>query len=155
MHNIIISSQTKDGYCGPVALGMVLSFYGLNLSEEELRKVSKCSIKGGTTANDLVNAAISLGFDSFYKDNCNWNDLENEVKKYPVIVNWFSINSGHYGVAIHSTKKDLTFADPEYGLLKKMPKSEFLPVWFDYNGEYPKSLSDFIMRRMIIVKEKI
>lgn len=150
----IIYMQSKDGFCGPASLRMILEYYGLEKSERELGKLTNCSVKG-TTTNDLVNAAKFLGFDAHYSDNNTWENLYNEVRKNgPVIVNWFSQISGHYSPVYDVYKNEIVLADPEYGFIREMKKNEFLPLWFDFDTNYPKTQSDFFVRRMITIRPK-
>ncbi|MCX6751036.1 MAG: cysteine peptidase family C39 domain-containing protein, partial [Candidatus Pacearchaeota archaeon] len=143
----------NDGSCGPVSLKMLFEYYGLKKSERELIKLTNCSILNGTTANELVNAAKSLGFDASYSDNNTWENLYNEVHKNgPVIVDWFSQISGHYSPVYDIYKNEIVLADPEYGFIREMKKNEFLPLWFDFDVPYPKTQSDFFLRRMIVVR---
>jgi predicted double-glycine peptidase len=151
--NKIIYMESKDGFCGPTSLRMILEHYGLKKSERELVKLTNCSIANGTTADDLVRAAKSLGFDASYSDNNTWENLYNEVHKNgPVIVDWFSQISGHYSPVYDIYKNEIVLADPEYGFTREMKKNEFLPLWFDFDVPYPKTRFDFFLRRMIVVR---
>jgi len=153
--NKIIHMQSRDGFCGPASLRMILGYYGLKKSERELGKLTNCSINGAP-ASEIVNAAKSLGFDANYSDNNTWENLYNEVRKNgPVIVDWFSQLSGHYSPVYDIYKNSIVLADPEYGFVRDMKKEEFLPLWFDFDTLYPKTQSDFILRRMIMVRPKL
>lgn len=48
--------------CGPAALKMVLDFYGLEKSEEELARLTRASLEHGTSGENLIAAARQLGF---------------------------------------------------------------------------------------------
>jgi len=152
--NKIIHAQSRDGFCGPASLRMILEYYSFKKSERELGKLTNCSING-TTADDLVRTAKSLGFDANYSDNNTWENLYNEVHKNgPVIVDWFSQLSGHYSPVYDIYKNSIVLADPEYGFVRDMKKEEFLPLWFDFDTLYPKTQSDFFLRRMITIRPK-
>jgi predicted double-glycine peptidase len=150
-HNITLFEQERDGSCGPAALRIVLAHFGEVRSGRDIRRLTKWS-EEGVCAENIVSAAKSLGFESFYRDRVSWLGLAREVQKYPVIVNWFSNNEGHYSVAIEIYRNKVVLADPEYAVTREMRKDDFLSVWFDYKGEYPKNPSDFILRRMIVVR---
>ncbi|MGY4884893.1 MAG: cysteine peptidase family C39 domain-containing protein, partial [Nanobdellota archaeon] len=148
--------QHDDGSCGPVSLRMIFQYYGLKKSEKELIKLTNCTVKEGTTAANMVNAARSLGFNAWYTDNNTWENLYNEVnKKGPVIVDWFSQLEGHYSPVYDVYKDEVVLADPEYGFVREMKKDQFLSLWFDFDKRYPESQSDFFLRRMIIIRPNL
>ncbi len=65
---------------------MILSGFGLNLSESELRKLCDCSFEG-TEALKAVDAARLLGFSKTAKHTLSIGELETLVAagKYPII----------------------------------------------------------------------
>ncbi|VVB77868.1 Peptidase C39 family protein [uncultured archaeon] len=154
-HNLKIIPQEQDDSCGPAALRMILATYGTNVSEKTLRK--RCRLNSiGTSGENIVRAAQSYGYQSFLKDNCSWNDLKIEIKKNPVIIDWFSNGSGHYsvGIEVYGSNERLVIADPEYGVTREMFRPDFMAVWFDYKGLFPKTPLDMILRRMIVVQNQ-
>ncbi len=54
--------QTEDGYCGPAALKIYLSYLGKNLSERHLARLCRATPEKGTNPADIVGAARKLGF---------------------------------------------------------------------------------------------
>src|SRR5687768_16572585 len=97
------------GYCGPASLKIVLGYYGVEKSEEELAEKCERDAALGTNAESLKKAAESYGFvveiqnEASFEDTQAWLD-----KKVPVIVNWFTrgrrdyddsaVPDGHYSV---------------------------------------------------------
>jgi len=153
--NKVIYMQQRDGFCGPASLRMILGYYGLNKSEKEIGNLTNCSSEG-VSAENLVSAARSLGFNANHTDNNTWEGLYNEVHKNgPVIVDWFSQLSGHYSPVYDIYKKSIILADPEYGFVRDMKKDEFLSLWFDFDKLYPEKQSDFFLRRMIIIRPNL
>jgi ABC-type bacteriocin/lantibiotic exporter with double-glycine peptidase domain len=147
--------QSKN-LCGPAILKIVFSYYGVNKSESYLAKLSKADPNKGTTAENMVLAAEKLGFDAYYKDRGSLKELEKLVKedKIPVIFNWFCHDGmGHYSAAVDLNKQYVYYVDPNIGGIDRLTKTNFLERWFDYNGNYPNDPSDFIIRRMIVIKE--
>jgi|WetSurMetagenome_2_1015567.scaffolds.fasta_scaffold553095_2 ABC-type bacteriocin/lantibiotic exporter with double-glycine peptidase domain len=153
-HHLIILPQEHDGLCGPAALRMVLATYGTKVSEKALERRCR-SNSSGTSGENIVKAARSYGYESFLEDGCSWEDLKSEIKRNPVILNWFSNGSGHYsvGTEVYGRKERLVMADPEYGVTREMFRPDFMASWFDYKGAYPKTPEDMILRRMIIVRK--
>lgn len=54
--------QSEDGYCGPAALKIYLSYLGKNLSEQHLARLCRVTPEKGTDPADIVRAARKLGF---------------------------------------------------------------------------------------------
>lgn len=153
IYRLTSHEQEITGSCGPASLKIVLGHWGEERTERELRELTGCN-KNGVGAEKLVEVARGFGYDAFFRDNCTWEDLKTEVRKYPVIVDWFSQTHGHYSVAIKTCRNKLVIADPEFGVTKEFKKDDFLQVWFDYYGDYPQKPEDFIVRRMIVVRKK-
>ncbi|MBS3079651.1 C39 family peptidase [Candidatus Pacearchaeota archaeon] len=153
-HKLNLFKQTQ-GYCGPTSLKIVLDYFGINLSEKKIAELAKSSRKHGTTPENILKVLKNHGFkNAKIKTNSSIKELELEIKKAPVIVNWFYDFCGHYSVAIGYTKKSLILAEPLEGKIKYLDKFDFLVSWFDYKGDVPKSSGDFIIRTMIILGKK-
>lgn len=144
--------QQKPGYCGPASLKMVLFYYGVDKTEKELVRLSRCSKDKGVEAENLLKVAKRLGFKGFIKDYSTFKDLKRFLKKkIPVIVDWFSVDEGHYSVVVGLDKKNIYFQDPEFGRLKVMGIKDFKTVWFDFKGPFLRSEKDLIIRRMLVI----
>lgn len=148
--------KQKPSACGPASLKMVLGYYGLKKSEKELIKLSSCTKTKGTKASGLLKAASHFGFDGFIRDFSDIKDLKNYVvkKKIPVIVDWFSVDEGHYSVVVDINKKNIYLQDPEIGRIKSLSINKFKTAWFDFPSPYLKSNKDLIIRRMIVIKPR-
>jgi ABC-type bacteriocin/lantibiotic exporter with double-glycine peptidase domain len=147
--------QSKN-LCGPATLKMVFAYYGVDKPESYLARLSKADPNKGTKAENMVLAAEKLGFDAYFKDNCSLKELERLVKEesIPVIFNWFCQDGmGHYSVAVDLTKRYVYYVDPNIGKKDKLTRTNFLERWLDYYGNYPRDPEDFIIRRMIVIKE--
>jgi len=150
----IKSHKQKVGQCGPSSLKMVFAYYGLEKTEAELAKLTKCKPTVGTSAKNLVNVAKRFGFQAFYKDLAEIKDLRNYLRKnIPVIVNWFSTDEDHYSVVVGINKKDIYLKDPEIGRGRKMDINYFKKLWFGINGSILKSKDDLVIRRIIVIKK--
>ncbi len=142
----------SSGLCGPASLKMVLEYFGVKKSEKELAKLSKAHPHHGTSAKNLVLAAKKLGFKSFYKDFSNLKEIKKYLdKKIPVIVDWWSLDDGHYSVVAGLDKKFIYLQDPELGKINKIDLVTFQRVWFDFEGEMLKKSQDIFVRRMIVI----
>lgn len=145
--------QQKPGFCGPASLKMVLEYYGSQKSEKELARLSGCTISKGVKAEGILEAAKKLGFKGFIKDFSDIKDLKKYVlkKKIPVIVNWFSIDEGHYSVVVDIDRENIYLQDPELKGIRTIKIKTFKRVWFDFPGDFLHSKDEIIIRRIIVI----
>ncbi|MBI4708864.1 MAG: C39 family peptidase [Candidatus Portnoybacteria bacterium] len=150
------------GYCGPAVLKMILGYYGIDISEKELAKLSGASKNMGIDDKAIVAVLQKSGLKAAVKNNANFSDIKGYFSKnIPVIVDWFSrgrqdyaeseVADGHYSIVAGLDEKFIFLQDPEIGKMRKLKREDFLRVWFDYSGEYPKSKNQFIIRQLIAV----
>lgn len=141
------------GACGPASLKMVLDHYEINKTEKELSELTKCTPDDGTTAENIVKVAKSLGLKAEFKDNCDVIDIFDYVinQKIPVIVDWYSVYEGHYSIVVDIDKENIYIQDPELGRLRAMRLKRFKSVWFDFPGEFIDKPENLILRRLIII----
>lgn len=147
--------RQKPELCGPASLKMVLEYYGIEKTEDELAKMAGYVPTQGVKAKGLIDTAKGLGLNSFCKDYSEIKDLREYVidKKIPVIVDWFSEDDGHYSVVVDIDDRNIYLQDPELGNLRTLEIETFNRVWFDFPGNYLKSKNDIIIRRMIVVSK--
>ena len=151
----------ESDMCGPASLKMVLEYYGINKSENELAQL--CKFKKGLGVDDkgIKTATEKLGLKAVIKNNSSFKDIEKWLKKgTPVIVDWFtrgrtdygdsSVADGHYSVVMGLDNDFIYLQDPELGAMRKIERNNFMRVWFDFKGEYIKS-NELIVRQIIIV----
>lgn len=149
------------GMCGPASLKIVLGYFGLEKSENELAKLCEVKKDLGTDDRGIKRAAESLGFKVKIKNGSNFKDIEKWLdKKIPVIVNWFTrgrkdydddaVSDGHYSVVCGLDDEDIYLQDPEIGDIRKISRDDFLTVWFDFRGKHIRP-KDLIIRQVIAV----
>jgi len=147
--------------CGPASLKIVLDFFGLNKSEQELANLIGVVPGIGVDDKGIKKAAESLGFNVQIKNESTFNDIEEWLKKgVPVIVDWFTrgrhdyddseVADGHYSVVFGLDDEYIYLQDPETGSERKIEKMDFMKVWFDFTGEYIKP-SELIIRQFIAI----
>jgi predicted double-glycine peptidase len=147
--------------CGPASLKIVLEYYGINKSEDELAEL--CKFKRGLGVDDkgIKIAAEKLGLKAVTKNNSNFKDIEKWLKKgVPVIVDWFtrgrtdygdsSVADGHYSVAMGLDDDFIYLQDPELGTMRKIERNNFMKVWFDFKGKFLKP-NELIIRQIIAI----
>ena len=131
---------------------MVLDFYGVSKTEKDLVKLSGATRERGIEAPALLQVAKKFGFKGFIKDYAAFKDIKKYLKRnVPVIVDWFSVDDGHYSVVVGMDKKFIYLNDPELGKVRKLELKVFKRVWFDFKGDFLKSSRDFIIRRMMVI----
>ena len=150
--------------CGPASLKMVLAYYGIEKSEQELAQLAGTDPKLGTSAEGLKKAAESLGFKVEIKNNNTYEDIQAWLdKKVPVIVNWFTrgridysesdVPDGHLSVVVGLDNENIYLQDPEIGKLRKIARDDFMRVWFDFTGDHITSWDEMIIRQLVTVYE--
>ncbi len=150
--------RETPGLCGPASLKMVLDYYGVSASEQELAKLTGSSKEKGTSIEGLIKAVKHFGFNVFVKENSTLNDLKYFIKRnIPVIVDWFAEDDGHYSVVVDINKKNVVLMDPAlrkilvYIRRRKFSPETFQRVWFDFPGDYIKNPRDLVLRLMLVV----
>lgn len=150
------------GYCGPAVLKMVLEYYGIEKSEEELAKLAGTTQELGTDDKGLKQVLENFGLKTVIQNESSFEDIQEWLdKKVPVIVDWFTrgradyddsqVPDGHYSVAVGLDDTHIHLQDPEIGGLRKIARDDFLKVWFDFRGEQITSWNDMIARQLIAV----
>ena len=148
--------------CGPASLKMVFDYYGIEKSEAEIAKMCNVDENLGTNDKTLKRAAQELGFTVEIKNESSFEDIQDYLsKKIPVIVNWFTrgridyddsqVPDGHYSVVVGLDEEFIYLQDPEIGKLRKIERSDFMKVWFDFTGEYINP-SELIIRQLIAIQ---
>ena len=150
------------GYCGPASLKMVLEYWGINKSEEEVAIACNRDPELGTHDAALKKTAESNGLKAEVEDNASFNSIQNWLnRRVPVIVNWFTrgrsdysdeeVSDGHYSVVVGLDDEYIYLQDPEIGRLRKLERDDFMRVWFDFKPAYITSWNDMIIRQLIAV----
>lgn len=151
------------GYCGPASLKMVLDYYGLELSEQELADLCNRDPDLGTSAEDLQRVATNLGFEVTITDHSEFSDISDWLRKdVPVIVNWFTrgrqeysdaeVPDGHYSLVVGLDDKAIYLQDPEIGGLRKIDRDDFYRVWFDFSTNHITKWEDLIIRQIVAIR---
>lgn len=140
------------------SLKMVLDYFGLQRSEAELEKLTGANAKDGISPEGIKRAAVSLGFSFELKDDAIFDDIKYYLdKKIPPMVDWFSMyndySEGHFSVVVKLDKNYIYMQDPEIAGIRKMKRSDFLRVWFDFEGDFMKTKNDLVLRRLIVIRK--
>ena len=147
--------------CGPASLKIILAYYGIEKSEQELAILTRCDTEVGISDADIVDALESFRLKTFVKNEADFSDIEMWLeKKVPLIVNWFTrgrsdyddseVPDGHYSVVIGLDNTHIYLQDPEIGHERKIAREDFFNVWFDFSGPFLKK-DELIIRQIIAV----
>lgn len=131
----------KENYCGPAALAMVMSYYGVNITQEEIaEEIYQPGLKG-TLSVQLVLYPIQKGFEAEMY-NGNFDDLKEKIKAwFPLIVSVKEDgkDKAHYmviwgydewskGVYVHSGDKDALKIDYDR-FMNMWKRADYLTFW--------------------------
>ena len=113
---------------------MVLSGFGLELTEERLRELCDCSPLFGTDALRAVEAARGLGFAGTAKHTLQYDELQNLVAggQYPIAYLSLEAIGGteesHAVVVVEADDQAVTVYDPLHGE-RRIPRQSFSTAW--------------------------
>ena len=147
--------------CGPASLKIVMDYYAVNKSENELAQLTNLIPGIGVGDSDIIEAAQTLGFNTEIKNSSTFEDIEFWLNKgVPVIVDWFTrgrsdyndseVADGHYSVVTGLDDDYIYLQDPEIGKERKIGREDFMKVWFDFTGENIKS-EELVIRQLIAI----
>jgi ABC-type bacteriocin/lantibiotic exporter with double-glycine peptidase domain len=148
--------------CGPACLKIVFAYFGTRVSEKQIAKACRSSLRSGTTGTSLVRGAKQFGFDAKVIDRSNFRTIAKWLHRgVPVIVDWMStvtylgdrqpMACGHYSVVCGLDKNHIVLQDPGIGGRRRISRKAFLNVWFDFKNMFPRESEDLIIKRLIIV----
>lgn len=134
--------QTDDSRCGPAVVKMVLDYYGIDATEDDLCPKLQHTYDLGCKNSDIERVFKEYGLKVHPKENGTIEDLKYWIdKKVPVIVDWLTpgverddmfMPNGHASIVIGVNKDNIKLLDPEHGKVRTIPHKEFMRVWFDW-----------------------
>lgn len=143
---------------------MVLDYYGIEKSEEELAQACGKDTELGVDDQAIKRVAESFGLKVEIKNNSTFEDIQSWLdNKVPVIVNWFTrgrtdypedeVADGHYSVVVGLDSQYIYLQDPEIGHVRKIERDEFKKVWFDFSSGFIEKWEDLIVRQTIAIHQ--
>ena len=142
--------QAEYYSCGASSMQAVLSYWGLDAFETDLRIYLNTTPVHGTYPWDMVRVARDLGLEAEWKDNLTIADLEASIRDgVPVIIDGQRFREanktweeswavGHYMVVIGVDDRSVYIEDPAIlGTRLVMDRDEFVQSWHDYLAELP------------------
>lgn len=157
--------QTDGSRCGPAAVKMVLGYYNINATEDELCGLCNHSYALGCTDIGMKKALNYYGMNVKILNNSTLKDIEKYIKKgIPVIVDWFTggvnpklsdMPDGHSSVVVDIDEEYIYLLDPENGEIRQILHTDFLRVWFDWKHSPIIDYSaDLVLRQLIVATPK-
>ena len=112
---------------------MVLSGFGLDLTEERLRELCDCSPLFGTDALRAVEAARGLGFAGTAKHTLQYDELRTLVAggQYPIAYLSLEAIGGTeeaHAVVVEADEQSVPVYDPLHGE-RRIPRQSFSTAW--------------------------
>lgn len=127
--------QHTNYSCGPASLKMVLQYYGIHKSEDELYTMTKLT-EDGTVHGRMIRAANKCGLHVFVDKNTSIDALKYHIDEgTPVIVNFLEpkYDEGHYAVVIGYDHGNIILNDPLHGAEFRISFHDFESRW---RGEF-------------------
>jgi ABC-type bacteriocin/lantibiotic exporter with double-glycine peptidase domain len=82
-----LQEKLHAGYCGPAVLKMILSYYSIEKTEDELAELAGTTKGLGTDDNSLKRVLESFNLKVVIKNDSNFKDIQHWLNKdVPVIV---------------------------------------------------------------------
>lgn len=149
--------KQKDSMsCGPAAIKMAVDYFDIQISLNEINKISGYKKIGGLYNKGLIKTLKVLGLKTKILNNSTWADLIRYNKPNNVIIVSWMLKGyiGHFSVIDRVNAKTVYLAEPESGKIIKLDKLVFLRLWFDYDPKwYPEKNSDINLRWMTITSK--
>jgi predicted double-glycine peptidase len=127
--------QHRRFACGPAALKIAYSAFGLAVEEADLVKELNID-RTGTSWPQLIEHILDSGFPFLFRQNANYPQLLYDHQSYgcPIIIE-FEVKDDiytpayHFSVATEIAETYLVLADPRYGKKITHARDKFTAVW--------------------------
>jgi len=158
--------QISTSHCGPAVVVMLLSYLGVDVSQESVVERADMSIaieNYGMLVSDMARAVekITPQFQFWHKEGSSIPDLYQLVEryKYPAAVEWQGVffedsdeDDGHYSVVTHvDDTSDIIFISDPYkrfaGVDRVFHTDEFANRWWDDNDIYSPETGNIETKR--------
>lgn len=153
--------QSDSSRCGPACVKMILSYYGIDVTEDDICTHCDHTYELGCTNEAIQKALDHYGIASIIKTNCDLADIEYWIRHHiPVIIDWFTpgINpgpedmpNGHASIIVGIDRERVYMLDPENGQHRSILREEFMRVWFDWSIDPHITPSTQLIIRLMII----
>jgi len=126
--------KQKPSMCGPAAIRIAISYFGLVKSEEEIIELTKSTKKDGTSHRGILRALLKFDFSLCSSSDGTIDILRSHLKGgSPCIVGFIKGRSDHFGIVYRISNTHVYLIDPEEERYLKIPLEDFLKQWHDYD----------------------
>jgi len=159
MLSITPFKQSDSSRCGPACIRMVLDYYKIDVTEDEIANHCGWTYEEGCDDVGIKKAIEHYGLGCSIRNECDLDDIRYWVDHHiPVIVDWFAnglddfdMPNGHSSVVVGIDQERIHLVDPWLGQKISIPLAEFERVWFDWKGtDTIQSWEDMVIRQIII-----
>lgn len=119
--------QTTDYSCGPASLKMILSYHGLDVSEEILIRLTDAN-PNGVDVNKLIMVLTQLGFRAEPIEG-SYKTLKTYFREKPMPILLHLEKEEHYVVLVGINQKYIYIVDPSIKGIQKIKRGEFVQQW--------------------------
>lgn len=147
--NIRLVTQKNKWYCGPASVKMVLDYYGIIKSQEEIGAIFCATEKDGCDIVANINLFNRLDLDAEYFKNSSLEVVNQYLLQgiHPILY-WNRRNTGHYSVFSKIENGRVFVADPgNLSRIVSFTKQRFLERWKDPENPIDK-------REIIVIKKR-
>jgi predicted double-glycine peptidase len=124
--------QETEYSCGAASMRMILSYFGIDKSEAQVRKFVGSKPDGGTYFAGFLNTAKKLKLKYVCEENSSISRLKSLLEdSYQIIVCYYDVKdkTDHYAVVKKIDSGYIHFYDPWYGAYHKYTKAYFRRIW--------------------------
>lgn len=124
--------QTTPFTCGPVALQMVLAYFGIPSSEALLSQKLNTDPETGTRRLNMHDTALAYALNCYVNNDADFAEFAGLLRLgAPVIIRFLETdkNEDHYGVVIGASDDAIVVHDPWNGPGIEFHKDDFIPRW--------------------------
>ncbi len=131
--------QDTNYSCGPTSVQMILRYFRIVNSENDLIKKLKTENQKGTSQKKIIEIFQKNHLFCYTNNNSSIEEIKNFLKrKLPVLVNYVDKEKkeGHFAVIIGIKEEKIILNDPWYGEDFEIDISEFKNRWRDSKGDH-------------------
>jgi ABC-type bacteriocin/lantibiotic exporter with double-glycine peptidase domain len=132
--------QETDYTCLPACIRIVLDFWGVSRTEQEIAQVCRANV-AGTLLREAIAGVQQLGFHALRLDNGTFDDLTGYLSQgLPVIVGLAAAvlypqgSGGHAVVVCGMEQNEVLYVDPISGTEERLDTARFMRAWRQRRG---------------------
>lgn len=132
MRKFLPYRQKNKWTCGPAIVKVILDYFGIKRSLEELIK-ELGTTKEGTDNKELLRVLAKYKLNYKVKQNSTLVDIKKYIPNYLVIVGYFIpyYQESHYAIVKKITRDRIYLHDTWFGPNHKLTIKHFLKNWWD------------------------